>query len=177
MVVGGSIHPPTTEVFPISFSAVQYHFDILRHLFKLLALCILSVVTLWLLCPSSNLLNRADSLATVGGPMVVVTPVRSPPGPSPFLLFYILYFLFILRGLGQKKFFPAMQFLCTLAKLGFYGEFLRGGDGSKTTRVRRSPKGITLGESEIALHCTFTVFFPVVWPLDWLSPPPLPGIG
>jgi len=50
------------------------------------------------LCPWSNLLCFADSLATVGGPAVVVTLVWSPPGSL----------LFFLHGLEQKKFFPAL---------------------------------------------------------------------
>jgi hypothetical protein len=53
-----------------------------------------------LLCPWSKLLGCADSLATVGRPVVVVTPVRSPHGPSPSL--FCLYFISLfLSGLGQ----------------------------------------------------------------------------
>jgi len=50
------------------------------------------------LCAWSNLLCFAESLATVGGPVVVVTLVQSPPGPFSF--FYV--------ALGQKKYFPAL---------------------------------------------------------------------
>jgi hypothetical protein len=56
------------------------------------------------LCPWSKSLCFADSLATGGGPVVVVTPVPSPPGA----------FSFFLCGLGQKKFFPALAIpLCS----------------------------------------------------------------
>jgi hypothetical protein len=40
-----------------------------------------------MLCRWSNLLSCVDSLATVGGPVVVVTPIRSPPSPLIFLHF------------------------------------------------------------------------------------------
>jgi hypothetical protein len=69
-------------------------------------------------------LSCAGDLATVGGPVVVVTPVRSPPDP----------FSFCLRGLGGiRKFFSALAIPLRSGRV----EFLIGGVGGRTPRVGR----------------------------------------
>lgn len=57
------------------------------------------------LCPWSNSLCFADSLATGGGPVVVVTLVQSPLGPFSF---------FFNVALGKINFFLPWRFPCAL---------------------------------------------------------------
>jgi hypothetical protein len=47
-----------------------------------------------LLCPWSKLLSCAVNLATFGRPVVVVTPVQPPTGPSPLFCLYFISLFF-----------------------------------------------------------------------------------
>ena len=67
--------------------------------------------------PMNLLVNSADDLATVGGPVLFVAPVGHPLVPS----------LFVCQVLRIRKLLP-WQFPYALAEL----EFMRGGDVKRT---------------------------------------------
>ena len=102
----------------------------------------------------------AGDLATVGRPVVVVPPVRSPPGPFSFLS---------ARPWELESFFSALAIPLRSGRV----EFLRGGVGGRTPRVGRQLSGHILGESVSALPVYSFILIPQSDP--WTgSPPPLP---
>jgi len=61
----------------------------------------------WSVVPMEIFISCVGDLATVGGSLVVVTSVRSPPGS---------FFFFVCEALGIRKFLP-WQLPCVLAEL------------------------------------------------------------
>ena len=67
------------------------------------------------------MLSCGDSLATVGGPVVVVIPVRSPGGPSPSLfIFFLILFLFTTWPWAVES-FPCPAIPLHSGRIGFLG--------------------------------------------------------
>jgi len=88
-----------------------------------------------LVMPMEISVSCVGDLATVGGSVVVMTPVRSLPPP-----------LFFCEPLGIRKLSP-WQFPCALAELSSWTV----GDVNRSAKVRRSLYGHMLGGSVSAL--------------------------
>ena len=69
-------------------------------------------------CYVHEVICFVDSFETFGGLVVFVTPVRSHPGPSSFLYFYIL-FLFFYMAFGIRTFSLPCDFLALWPSYGF----------------------------------------------------------
>jgi hypothetical protein len=101
--------------------------------------------------PVELFVSYAGDLATAGWLVVVVTPVRSPPGR----------FCLCFRGLGNLKVF----YIWAIPLHSGQVEFWSGGDVSGKLRMGRSLSGHTWWECKCIAGLRF--FYSAAWPLEW----------